>query len=352
MTSSFELHAPPSVIAITMGDPAGIGPEITAKALANSELRAMARFLVIGDRRIAERAVAVTGVDLEVVPVPDAAATGDDPGVLYLHDLDNVDHKSFEYGRLSGMCGQAAFESIDAAISLAMDRLVDATVTAPINKEALRLAGIPFAGHTEIYADKTGTDDYAMMLVHDSLRVAHVSTHVSLREACDRVSRDRVGRVIHLAHAAVRDFGVRNPRIAVAGLNPHAGENGLFGREEIEQIAPAIQAARAEGLDVVGPLPPDTLFPMAAAGDYDCVVVMYHDQGHIPLKLLGFTYDKSAGFTEVKGVNITLGLPIIRTSVDHGTAFDKAGTGSASEASMAQAIRYATRLAQQKHENE
>ena len=333
------------VIAITMGDPAGIGPEIIAKALAQSELRSTARFLVIGDRRIIERAVAVTNVGLEVVPVTDAAAAGDDPGLLYLFDLDNVDHVKFEYGRLSGMCGQAAFESIDIAISLAMDRLVDATVTAPINKEALRLAGIRYAGHTEIYADKTGTRDYAMMLVHDSLRVAHVSTHVSLREACDRVTQDRVTRVIHLAHDAVQRLGVESPRVAVAGLNPHAGENGLFGREEIEQIVPAIQAASAEGMEIVGPSPPDTLFPRAAAGDYDCVVAMYHDQGHIPLKLLGFTYDRSAGFTDVKGVNITLGLPIVRTSVDHGTAFDKAGTGSASEASMVEAIRYATQLA-------
>ncbi|MEE8440325.1 MAG: 4-hydroxythreonine-4-phosphate dehydrogenase PdxA [Spirochaetia bacterium] len=340
------------IIAITMGDPAGIGPEVVVKALAHPEPRTTARFLVVGDRRIVERAVALTGAGLEVVPVTDAAAVSDDSSILYLFDLDNVDHTAFEYGRLSAVCGRAAYEAIDTVISLAMDRLVDATVTAPINKEALRLAGIPFAGHTEIFADKTGTGDYAMMLVHDSLRVVHLSTHVSLREACDRVSRDRVTRVIHLAHVAVKRLGVATPRIAVAGLNPHAGENGLFGREEIEQIAPAVEAVRAEGIEVVGPLAPDTLFPMAAAGDYDCVVVMYHDQGHIPLKLLGFTYDRSAGFTDVQGVNITLGLPIIRTSVDHGTAFDKAGTGTASETSMVQAIHYATQLAHHRLEKE
>ncbi len=350
---STPLNSARPIIANTMGDPAGIGPEIIAKALAHAELRTMARFLVVGDRTIMERAVALTGVALNVVTVPRPSDTGNDPGTLYLHDLGNLNHSAFEYGRLSGFCGQAAYEAIESAISLALDGSVEATVTAPINKEALKLAGIPYAGHTEIFADKTGTADYAMMLVHDSLRVVHVSTHLSLREACDRVTEERVARVIGLADEAVRRFGIRTPSIAVAGLNPHAGENGLFGREEIEQIAPAIRAARSGGMKIVGPLPPDTLFPRAAAGEYDCVVVMYHDQGHIPLKLLGFTYDKSAeGFTDVKGVNITLGLPIIRTSVDHGTAFDKAGTGVASETSIVQAIRYATQLTQQTPQKE
>jgi len=337
---STPLNSARPTIAITMGDPAGIGPEIIAKALAKPELRTMARLLVVGDRTIMERAVALTGVALNVVTVPRAADTGNDPGTLYLHDLRNLNHSAFEYGRLSGMCGQAAYEAIESAISLALDGSVQATVTAPINKEALKLAGIPYAGHTEIFADKTRT-------------VVHVSTHLSLREACDRVTEDRVARVIGLADEAVRRLGVRTPTIAVAGLNPHAGENGLFGREEIEQIAPAIRAARSGGMKIVGPLPPDTLFPRAAAGEYDCVVAMYHDQGHIPLKLLGFTYDKSAeGFTDVKGVNITLGLPIIRTSVDHGTAFDKAGTGVASETSIVQAIRYASRLTKQTPQKE
>lgn len=342
-----DSHARP-LIAITMGDPAGIGPEIIVKALGHSSLRALARFLVVGDREIFRRAVLVTASRLKVVPVVDPVLAGADAQSLYLYDLDNVDPESFTLGRLSGMCGRAAYEAIDVAISLAMDGVVDATVTAPINKEAFRLAGVPYAGHTEIFADRTGSTTYAMMLVHRSLRVVHISTHVSLREACDRVSRDRVERVIHLADDAVRRFGVVAPRIGVAGLNPHAGENGLFGREEIEEIAPAVNAAREEGVDVHGPLAPDTLFPRAAAGDYDCVVAMYHDQGHIPLKLVGFAYDKiSAGFTDVHGVNITLGLPIVRTSVDHGTAFDKAGSGSASEASMVEASALAVDLARQ-----
>ena len=340
------------VIALTMGDPAGVGPEIIAKALTHRELRAMARFLVIADRAVMERAVAVTGAGLESVPVgADPAvgadlAVGADPSALYLWDLGNVDQQTFAYGRLSAECGRAAFESIETAIRLALDGQVAATVTAPINKEALQLAGIRHAGHTEIFADRTGTRDYAMMLAHDSFRVVHVSTHVSMRDACDAVTKERVGRVIRLAHDAVRALGIESPRIAVAGLNPHAGENGLFGREELDQIGPAVDSAAAHGMDVRGPFPPDTLFPRAAAGEFDCVVAMYHDQGHLPVKMLGFAYDHVAGsFTDVRGVNITLGLPIIRTSVDHGTAFDRAGTGTASETSMVEAIRYAALLA-------
>ena len=334
------------VLAITMGDPAGVGPEIIAKAASHGESRAEARLLVVGDGEIMERAVAVTRSPLTVRRVTEAAETGDDPGVLYVLDLANVERDRFCYGELSPMCGRAAYESVERAIELALRGEVAGTVTAPINKEALKLAGVQYPGHTEIFADKTGTSDFTMMLVHEGLHVVHVSTHVPLREACDLVTRSRVQKVLELGQEALKRLGIEGPRLAVAGLNPHAGENGLFGREELDEIIPAIEAARRRGIDARGPLSPDTLFPRAAAGEFDCVVAMYHDQGHIPLKLLGFRYDPAAGgFTEVKGVNVTLGLPIVRTSVDHGTAFDRAGTGEADEASQVEAIRYAAKLA-------
>jgi 4-hydroxythreonine-4-phosphate dehydrogenase len=245
-------------------------------------------------------------------------------------------------GAVSPEAGEAAFRYVVRAIELAMAGEVDATVTNPLNKEALNAAGHHFAGHTELYAAYTRTPDYTMMLALGNLRVVHVSTHVSLREACDRVKKARVLKVIRIAHAACRDMGIARPRIGVAGLNPHAGENGLFGREEIEEIEPAIRQAREEDIDAIGPLPPDTAFSKARGGWYDAVVAMYHDQGHIPLKVLGFEYDAGSGrWKAVSGVNITLGLPIIRTSVDHGTAFDQAGLGTASEASLINAMDYA-----------
>jgi len=229
---------------------------------------------------------------------------------------------------------------------IAMDGKVDATVTNPLNKEAMNLAGHHFSGHTEIYAYYTGTEHYTMMLAHKDLRVVHVSTHVSLREACDRVKKDRVLEVIRIADKACRDMGIASPRIGVAGLNPHCGEGGLFGREEIDEITPAIEAARTAGINAQGPIPPDTIFSKALGGWYDIVVAMYHDQGHIPLKVVGFVYDREKqAWSAVEGVNITLGLPIIRTSVDHGTAFDQAGTGKANELSLKNAIEYAVRFA-------
>jgi 4-hydroxythreonine-4-phosphate dehydrogenase len=333
------------ILAITMGDPAGVGPEIIAKALSRRESRGDARLLVVGDGGVMERAIEVTGVNLRIERVADPGRTGDRADTLYLLDLRNVERGGFEYGKLSPACARAAYEAIERAIELSLAGEVAGNVTAPINKEALQLAGINYAGHTEIYADKTGTTDYAMMLVHQGLHVVHVSTHVSLREACDLVTRERVEKVVLLARDALRRLGAARPKLAVAGLNPHAGENGMFGREELEEIVPALEAMRERGIDVLGPISPDTLFPRAAAGEYDCVIAMYHDQGHVPLKLLGFRYDaESGGFADVKGVNVTLGLPIVRTSVDHGTAFDRAGTGTANEASQVEAIRYAARL--------
>ncbi|MBE0585174.1 MAG: 4-hydroxythreonine-4-phosphate dehydrogenase PdxA, partial [Desulfofustis sp.] len=229
---------------------------------------------------------------------------------------------------------------------LALAGKIDGTVTAPISKAAINLAGFHSSGHTEIYGELTGTTDYAMMLSDGSFRVTHVSTHVSLREACDRVKKARIVKVIELTAATLRQLGIEQPRIAVAGLNPHCGEGGLFGTEDQTEIAPAVAAAVAEGITAEGPLPADTVFSKMQGGLFDAVVVMYHDQGHIPAKLVGFHYDeKTDTWDQMAGVNVTIGLPIIRTSVDHGTAYDRAGDGRANPQSMVEAIRLAARLA-------
>ena len=253
--------------------------------------------------------------------------------------------------------GNAAFQCVKKVIELAMAGEVDATCTNALNKEAMNKAleyyhgeksdgYTHFDGHTEIYATYTHTKKYTMMLAHHDLRVVHVSTHVSLREACDRVKKERVLEVIEIANKACKDMRIENPRIAVAGLNPHCGENGLFGREEIEEITPAIEAAKAEGITgVVGPCPPDSVFSQAIGGWYDIVVCMYHDQGHIPLKTVGFVYDREKQeWKAVEGVNVTLGLPIIRASVDHGTDFYHAGKGNGNELSLVNAIKYAVKM--------
>ena len=242
--------------------------------------------------------------------------------------------------------GEAAFGYVKKVIELAMAGEIDGTVTNAFNKEAVNLAGHHYSGHTEIYADFTGTKKYTMMLAHENLRVVHVSTHVALREACDRVKKDRVLEVIRIAHQACKDLGIENPKVGVAGLNPHSGENGMFGREEIEEIIPAIGEAVKEGINAEGPVPPDTVFSKARGGWYDIVVAMYHDQGHIPLKVVGFVYNENEKkWDAVAGVNITLGLPIVRSSVDHGTAFDQAGLGIANELSLMNAIDYGVKLA-------
>ncbi len=336
-----------NIIAITMGDPAGVGPEITVKALRDPEVYERCKPLVIGDREILERACRlVGGEEVKVRPVSDPAQGLYQAGTIDLLDMNLLTPQDFQLGKVSAQAGDAAFQYVKKAIELAMENKVDATVTNPLNKEALNLAGHHFSGHTEIYAHFTGTQHYTMMLAHKDLRVVHVSTHVSLREACDRVKKDRVLEVIRIADKACRDMGIPQPRVGVAGLNPHCGEGGLFGQEELREIAPAIEQARQEGINAQGPVPADTVFSKAQGGWYDIVVAMYHDQGHIPLKVVGFVYDKAQGqWSAVEGVNITLGLPIIRTSVDHGTAFDQAGTGKANELSLKNAIEYAVRFA-------
>ncbi len=336
------------VIAITMGDPAGIGAEITAKALANSAVMATCRPIVVGDGWLMEKALKLTGLEkaLQINRVESVQQARFAPNLINVLDMRQVDAADFRYGQVSKICGEAAFRYVEKAIALAMDSQVDATVTNPINKEALNLSGHAFSGHTEIYAKLTGTRRYCMLLMEGDMLISHVSTHVSLRDACDRVKKDRVGEVIGLtAQAAKRLKGIENPLIAVAGLNPHCGENGLFGTEEIEEIVPAVLQAQQAGLRVEGPLPPDTVFSKLRGGWYDAVVAMYHDQGHIPLKSIGFNYNREKQkWDSVSGVNITLGLPIIRTSVDHGTAFDQAGCGTADAASLLDAIDAAAKL--------
>ena len=336
-----------NIIAITMGDPAGVGPEITVKALRDPEVYERCKPLVIGDREILERACRLVGGEkVNVRLVSDPAQGLYQAGTIDLLDMNLLSPQDFKLGQVSAQAGDAAFQYVKKTIELAMEHKVDATVTNPLNKEALNLAGHHFSGHTEIYAHFTGTQHYTMMLAHKDLRVVHVSTHVSLREACDRVKKDRVLEVIRIADKACRDMGIPQPRVGVAGLNPHCGEGGLFGQEDLREIAPAIEQARQEGINAQGPVPADTVFSKAQGGWYDIVVAMYHHQGHIPLKLVGFVYDKAQGqWSAVEGVNITLGLPIIRTSVDHGTAFDQAGTGKANELSLKNAIEYAVRFA-------
>lgn len=334
------------VIGITMGDPASIGPEITVKALARKELYDKCRPIVIGDVSVMEAAVKIVGQEnIKIHPVQKIEDAYFQHGIIDVFDMNLVDMEKLEYGKVSEMAGEAAFQYVKKVIELALDGKVDGTVTNALNKEAINLAGHHYSGHTEIYADLTQTKKYTMMLAHENLRVVHISTHVSLREACDRVKKDRIIEVIRIANQACKDLGIETPKIGVAGLNPHSGENGLFGREEIDEIIPALEAVKVEGIQVDGPVPPDTIFSKARGGWYDIVVAMYHDQGHIPLKVVGFVYDQEAKKWEaVEGVNITLGLPIVRTSVDHGTAFDQAGTGEANELSLINAIDYSIKM--------
>lgn len=340
-------HLP--ILGITMGDVCGCGPEIAVKALMDPKTYEICRPILVGDSRIVQRGIrAVKAQGLTVNPVTNVANAKFTPGTLDVYELplDCGDVDQIPYGQVTRIGGEAAFTCVRKVIELAMAGEVDGTITGPLNKEAMNLAGYHYSGHTEIYAEFTGTRDYAMMLADEKLRVVHVSTHVSLREACDRVKKDRVYKCIHIAQDACEAIGIENPRIAVAGLNPHAGENGMFGREEIEEITPAIELAKADGLNVDGPIPPDTLFSKARGGMYDVCVVMYHDQGHIPLKVTGFVYDENLKrWNSVQGVNITLGLPIIRVSVDHGTAFGKAGNGTASADSLVNAIHYGAKMA-------
>ena len=352
------------IIGISMGDPFGNGPEITVRAMSDPDLYRRCRPLVVGDVSSMEYALEVakkvSGISLQLHSVKVPAEAKFEYGTIDVLDMGIVPASEIPHKEIDGvpqpfglgatrLGGEAAFQYVVKVIELAMAGEIDATVTNALSKEAINMAGHHYSGHTEIYADYTKTSKYTMMLAHENLRVVHVSTHVSLREACDRVKKDRVLDCIHIANNACKALGIQSPKIGVAGLNPHCGENGMFGYEEVEEIQPAIDAALAEGINIPEkkPTPPDTVFSKALGGWYDIVVVMYHDQGHIPLKVKGFVYNREEKHWEaVAGVNVTLGLPIIRASVDHGTGFGHAGSGHANELSLGNAISYAIQLAE------
>jgi 4-hydroxythreonine-4-phosphate dehydrogenase len=322
-------------IAITMGDAAGIGPEIVMKALAVPQVRALCKPLVIGDAARLRRAGAIVASTLEVASLGEAREASYSPGKVDCIDLQLIP-EDLPFGKTSAIAGEAAYRFIERAVRIVEQGGADAICTAPLSKEALHAAGHRYPGHTELLAALTHTPEVSMMLVAPKLRVIHVTTHIGLLDAIERIDAALVERVIGRAHQTLVHAGIANPRIGVCGINPHAGENGLFGRgEESQKIVPAVEASRARGWNVVGPLPADTLFFLAARGDYDIVVAMYHDQGHGPIKVLGLE----------SGVNITVGLPVVRTSVDHGTAFDIAGRGLADERSLVEALRQAAELA-------
>jgi 4-phospho-D-threonate 3-dehydrogenase / 4-phospho-D-erythronate 3-dehydrogenase len=333
------------IIGITMGDPASIGPEIAVKALLNNSIHAICRPVLVGDAGVFNDIIQRLQLPAAVNAIAAVAAAGFNPGVIDVLDLKNVDLDKLQFGVISAMAGAASFDAVKKVIELAMSGDVAATVTGPINKKSINEAGHHYAGHTEIYAHYTGTRKYAMLLVEENMRVIHVSTHVSLREACDLVKKERIVQVTELLHNGLQQLGVNNLKIGIAGLNPHAGDSGLFGTEDDGEILPAVEEAKRLGYDVEGPVPADTLFSKAATGYYGGVVAMYHDQGHIPFKLTGFRWNaEKKQMDSVKGVNITMGLPIIRTSVDHGTAFEIAGKGIASPDAMVLAIEAAVQL--------
>lgn len=333
------------IIAITMGDPASIGPEIAIKALQQKKMYEICRPLLVGDASVFNHITQLLKFPVSIRAIKNVAEAKFEYGIIDVLDLHNVDMGQLQLGAISAMAGNASFEAVKKVIELALGGEVDATVTGPINKKSINDAGHHFAGHTEIYAHFTNTRKYAMLLVEDNLKVIHVSTHVSLRQACDLVKKERIKEVIALLHDGLIQLKETNLKIGVAGLNPHAGDSGLFGTEDDEEIAPAVLEAKNAGYDVEGPVPADTLFAKAATGNYGGVVAMYHDQGHIPFKLNGFSWNAAKKqMDSVKGVNITMGLPIIRTSVDHGTAFEIAGKGVASEDAMVLAIEAAVKL--------
>ena len=323
------------LIAVTMGDPAGIGPEIVARTIDDKEIFNIARCIVIGDRKIMEKAIQIVGADLKI-HVTENPAEGDySEGVLNLIDLDNINMDQFEYGKVSAMCGQAAYDYIAKSIEITMSGQADAVATTPITKESLHAAEVPFIGHTEIFGALTGTEDPLTMFETNGLRVFFLTRHKSLRDMLDDIKKDRIIDYVQRCTEALRKLGVNEGTMAVAGLNPHSGEHGLFGWEEVNEIAPAVEELKKQGYDVAGPVPADSVFHQAAMGKYNSVLSLYHDQGHIATKTLDFD----------RTISITNGMPILRTSVDHGTAFDIAGKGIAGAVSMKEAVRLAAKYA-------
>lgn len=323
------------VIAVPIGDPAGVGPEIVAKSLALPKVNDAANVIVIGDKKVMEKAIGIVGADL-TINVVEKAADGDyRPGIMNLIDLDNIDQSVFKYGVVQAMCGKAAFEYIKKSIEICMNHEADAVATTPINKEALHAAEVPFIGHTEIFGELTGTPDPLTMFETNGLRVFFLTRHKSLRDMLDDITKDNIKRCVKECTEALRRLGVTEGTMAVAGLNPHCGEHGLFGWEEVNEITPAVEELKAEGYNIAGPIGADSVFHQAALGRYNSVLSLYHDQGHIATKTLDFD----------RTISITNGMPILRTSVDHGTAFDIAGKGIVSEISMAEAILLAAKYA-------
>lgn len=322
-------------IAIPMGDPAGVGPEITVKALAGEELYNICRPVVVGDRKVIEKALRCCGLELGINAVKSASEGVYKNGTLDLVDLENVGMNTLRIGEVQAQGGKAAFEYIKKSVDLALAHEVDAIATTPINKESLKAAKVDYIGHTEILAGLTGTHDPLTMFEVRNMRVFFLTRHVSLRKACDLITKERLMDYIERCTEALRRLGITEGTMAVAGLNPHSGEHGLFGDEEVTSVAPAVEEARRLGYDVTGPVGADSVFHMALTGRFNSVLSLYHDQGHIATKTLDFE----------RTIALTIGLPFLRTSVDHGTAFDIAGTGKASEISMVEAIRLAAKYA-------
>ena len=320
-----------AIIAVPMGDPAGIGPEITVKSFLNPKVLEAGNSIVIGDKDVLEKALEITQTDLEIKVIKDVEEADFSKNIINLIDLDNVDMTSFEYGQVQAQCGKAAFEYIEYAIKLAMDNKVDALATTPINKESLKAAEVPYIGHTEMLEELTNSHDPLTMFQVRSLRIFFLTRHLSIKEAIDQMTKERVHDYIKRSYDALIKLGVEEPKLAVAGLNPHSGEGGLFGHEEIDEITPGIKLAQEENYDVVGPVPADSVFFQALNGRYDAVISLYHDQGHIAAKMTDFH----------KTISITNGLPFLRSSVDHGTAFDIAGQNIASSESMEECIKLA-----------
>ncbi len=322
-------------IAIPMGDPAGIGPEIIAKALCDERIQKDINCLIIGDSRIMEEAVKITGLPLRIRRIQDPSECRYVPGTINLLPIDNIDTTRFRFGQIDGMCGRAAFSYIEKSIELALAKKVSAIATTPINKEALKAGGIPYIGHTEIFGALTHTEDPLTMFEVRGLRIFFLTRHVSLRAACDMVKKDRIKDYVKRCYKMLKTLGVQQGTMAVAGLNPHSGEHGLFGNEETTEVIPAVQELQSEGYNVAGPIGADSVFHLTLQGKFNSVLSLYHDQGHIAAKTLDFE----------RTVSVTGGMPILRTSVDHGTAMDIAGTGSASAVSMIEAIRLGAKYA-------
>jgi 4-hydroxythreonine-4-phosphate dehydrogenase len=327
------------VVAVTMGDASGIGPEIIIKAFQNAEIQNIARTIVIGDARIMKSALKFAkDQSLGINAIKSLNEARFQRSSIDVLDLSNLDPSKVKIGQVCAPCGKAAVEYLEKAIKLAMDKDIDAITTAPINKEAIRKAGYRFAGHTEILAKRTKTKNYAMMFVSNPFWIMLVTTHLPLSKVSRAINKKKVLQTIKLANEFLYKLRGNKPKIGVAGLNPHAGEGGIFGSEEKKAIKPAVEEAKRMGMNVKGPISPDGIFYLANVGLFDIVIAMYHDQGLIPLKLLSFN----------KSVNVTVGLPIIRTSVDHGTGFDIAGKGWANPTSLIEAIKVAAHFAKSK----